>query len=954
ARSGTSQVRATVLDQYGNVVPGPSATLMTFSVDPPGGGSVGLGMPGPNETVVTTFLAPGSVEDVTVRAVYDSLPSATVMIAVRDPAALSVARLPPEVPTGAPSFLLSTVRASDGTVIGGVPVQVDITAAPGGGGARISDVLDAAGGITVTVPSESPGEGVAVLDTGMLTGTIATAVRLPGYPLVATATQATVANRSWPKWGRTPANNAFSPDEILTVPLRRKWYTSFGPLIATTSATFTMPAEVGGTVFLTSEDDVGRQNHFLHMVRHDTGAPFPAVDEVPFDAFGGGEGNSPLVTADETNLTHVFAVRDIFTPLEIRRYVFGAPTSLVQVAQGALHSRVSLPNIYLRNLYSIEQGLVIRDFVSMADRAYINDPAAIVEFAPPVTLHAGRALRLRVAGVPSPMPLGDMRLQAFDARDGVLLWDTAPLPGSTVLLTSSAFTTLTAARVGARDLVYFGVRHDKTELFAYDISTGTLAWRRDVSQPGDLQLSDVRAAPVVAGSVVYLQVARSPAAAAPLLVVLVAYDALTGSPVAGFTPPQRPIATGYLYQGAFGNGLFYLPYPLTGDAGCCPASPGVFALDVYDVTGNLRQTLTETGYGAGVPAGVIVADTSVVTQLGGGEVICWTAGVNCPVGLTARVSPAGVQLSWSAPVAGTYPLSGYRVLRVTAPGAPPVQIAVVAVPGVGFVDAPVPAGRTFDYQVLAVDTAGNESEACAHVVVRIPALVVDPRDWPQFHRNERRLGVSPLSLCGTLDLKWSRTLGPRTSSNGTFGSPSSALGKVFVGTMDGRLDALDLMTGAPVWSRTLSAVSVEHAPAVVAYDGNGIVVVGTPTGLSAFDGNSGSPLWSLTLAGGLNRASPAALAGTIFAVSTGGDVVAVDAFTGARLWLRNLNAKGSVFESAPAVAGGSAYVLRGESPKDVSLFNLDAATGVVVGLPLNIKNAGDFVSAPVVAGVGLQ
>ena len=75
-----------------------------------------------------------------------------------------------------------------------------------------------------------------------------------------------------------------------------------------------------------------------------------------------------------------------------------------------------------------------------------------------------------------------------------------------------------------------------------------------------------------------------------------------------------------------------------------------------------------------------------------------------PAGLRAAEAPNSIELSWER---NTEPdLAGYRVYR-TAPGGPPQKIADVDIPT--YSDRNIEHGKTYRYEVTAIDRTGNES-----------------------------------------------------------------------------------------------------------------------------------------------------------------------------------------------------------------------------------------------------
>jgi len=227
-------------------------------------------------------------------------------------------------------------------------------------------------------------------------------------------------------------------------------------------------------------------------------------------------------------------------------------------------------------------------------------------------------------------------------------------------------------------------------------------------------------------------------------------------------------------------------------------------------------------------------------------------------------------------------------------------------------------------------TCGNlpvSTSASACTTIRIsPPVLVTPGDWPQYHHDEFHTGTAPEKVCPYLELKWARTLTARTSTRFSFASPSVAAGMVFMGTLDGKLVALDESTGAVLWAYDTGASSVDHAPAVIQYvTGEKVVVIGTPAGLAGLRADTGTLMWTVTLNGGIVWGSPVTEDGYIYAVSPVGVAVAVDALTGTVIW-RN-NSVGNGVEVAPVLGGGAMFILRNVGAS-VQVVKLNMADGL--------------------------
>jgi outer membrane protein assembly factor BamB len=114
-------------------------------------------------------------------------------------------------------------------------------------------------------------------------------------------------------------------------------------------------------------------------------------------------------------------------------------------------------------------------------------------------------------------------------------------------------------------------------------------------------------------------------------------------------------------------------------------------------------------------------------------------------------------------------------------------------------------------------------------------------------------------------VKWSYT----TGGNVSFSSPAVAGGVVYVGSIDGKVYALNAATGAVKWTyATISAVM--SSPAVA----GGVVYVGSDDQkVYALNAATGALDWSYTTGGNIGT-SPAVADGVVYTGSSDGNVYA--------------------------------------------------------------------------------
>ncbi|HEX6481466.1 MAG TPA: PQQ-binding-like beta-propeller repeat protein [Ktedonobacteraceae bacterium] len=198
-----------------------------------------------------------------------------------------------------------------------------------------------------------------------------------------------------------------------------------------------------------------------------------------------------------------------------------------------------------------------------------------------------------------------------------------------------------------------------------------------------------------------------------------------------------------------------------------------------------------------------------------------------------------------------------------------------------------------------------------------------------------------------------------------FSSPSVSGGLVYIGSLDGRLYAIDAATGNTRWAsdRTgSSATSNASTPAVIngtvyiclqdhrlyAFDAlggqlrwnspaghvvgsspivaDGVIYVTGKGRVYAFDANSGQPRW-VSASPGINNSDfpPVAVANGVIYVSMSGSgagagqIYAYDVTTGHNLWVSDLVNGGTDINSSPTVANGLVYI--GSGNGGVVAFN---------------------------------
>jgi outer membrane protein assembly factor BamB/PKD repeat protein len=200
--------------------------------------------------------------------------------------------------------------------------------------------------------------------------------------------------------------------------------------------------------------------------------------------------------------------------------------------------------------------------------------------------------------------------------------------------------------------------------------------------------------------------------------------------------------------------------------------------------------------------------------------------------------------------------------------------------------------------------------------------------WPMFRHDLTHSGYAISIAPNNNATVWTYLTGDIITS-----SPAIANGKVFFGSHDYKIYALNEKTGAFLWSYTTSG-SVASSPAVA----DGKVFVGSSDyKLYALNENTGAFLWSFATGSSISS-SPAVANGKVFVGSSDGKVYALNQTTGTLLWSYTT---GASIRSSPTVADGKVYV----GSEDAKLYALDAGTGA---LAWTYTTGSSIVSSPAV------
>ncbi|MEW6222649.1 MAG: PQQ-binding-like beta-propeller repeat protein [Candidatus Hadarchaeota archaeon] len=194
------------------------------------------------------------------------------------------------------------------------------------------------------------------------------------------------------------------------------------------------------------------------------------------------------------------------------------------------------------------------------------------------------------------------------------------------------------------------------------------------------------------------------------------------------------------------------------------------------------------------------------------------------------------------------------------------------------------------------------------------------------------------------DEVWSRKLDDEVNS-----SPVVVGGKVFVGSSDGKVHALDAANGNEIWSFQTGDTIYTASPTVV----DNTVYIGSWDGkLYALNAADGNLKWSYST-GGTIDSTPAVVNGVVFIGSgqSQGEtwaVHALDANTGQIIWKTLLDYP---VRSSPAIAGSRLFIGGGSysyAPENGEIYSISLETGSVIW---SYQSQGDYVGhmGPVVS-----
>lgn len=211
-------------------------------------------------------------------------------------------------------------------------------------------------------------------------------------------------------------------------------------------------------------------------------------------------------------------------------------------------------------------------------------------------------------------------------------------------------------------------------------------------------------------------------------------------------------------------------------------------------------------------------------------------------------------------------------------------------------------------------------------------------EWRTYARNAARTAAAPWPLEGELGVRWQRALS-------ACAAPVVSNGLVLVPAHDGRLHALELVTGEPRWTSTPEPGARWLTSSSVGW--GGLVVVGSDErAVHALDVQTGGLVWSNHDAPSGPGLSGAAVVGDAAVLQWGDRAVALDLGTGVPRWSVPVSAN---HDRLPPVVRGGTVLMEGRTRAAIDL----RSGRCIHSEEVSLRDADDATQTALVGGFGL-
>jgi len=196
-------------------------------------------------------------------------------------------------------------------------------------------------------------------------------------------------------------------------------------------------------------------------------------------------------------------------------------------------------------------------------------------------------------------------------------------------------------------------------------------------------------------------------------------------------------------------------------------------------------------------------------------------------------------------------------------------------------------------------------------------IMSDTTDWwPMFHHDLTHTGYSTSTAPRTNQTLWIYKTGGHVTS-----SPAVVNGVVYAGSFDGKIYALDALTGKYGWGYIPTVNGEVDTSLAIA---NGIVYSGSSGGrVYALDAGTGKYIWSYLTGAQVWTSAPAVAYGMVYVGSYDACVYALNATNGNFIWSYTTGAR---IPSSPAVADGIVFI----GSNDGNVYALNATNGHMI------------------------
>ena len=225
--------------------------------------------------------------------------------------------------------------------------------------------------------------------------------------------------------------------------------------------------------------------------------------------------------------------------------------------------------------------------------------------------------------------------------------------------------------------------------------------------------------------------------------------------------------------------------------------------------------------------------------------------------------------------------------------------------------------------ILGVESDNKADPALNGVAVIVPVAQANP-NWAQPGGNAAK-AMGHVALPATLSPAWNRQIAGSNKQARLAATPVVSGGQLFAIDIDGTVHAFDALTGAPSWSRKISASNDGEKSVFgggVAVEAGRVYATNGAGDVEALSTTDGSSLWKVRPAGPL-RGAPTLANGNVYVMTQDNQIYALAQATGKVNWTETGSVgKASIFGVA-APAAAQATVVAGYSTGELTAYRFE-------------------------------